>query len=272
MGVRFECPAGHKLHVKAELAGKRGICPECGVKFIVPSFSGQRVPEDNGPPEGTIAAGAGPTATSSTSTPPIAKSVPGAQPPPAAVETATWYIRPASGGQFGPADDATFAQWVTEGRVAADSWVWRDGWADWKAGGEALRDFKRRPVGNAPPAAAASELFETSFDVEEPMSAVGVTTATAAATIQPTGADARRAETRRRKQQVRMFSIVLSIVALLMLVALVFVLSRGGEEETPAEDAKPAATPPAATEPAADAAPVTETTPAETPDVGAVAE
>ena len=50
MGVRFECPAGHKLHVKTELAGKRGICPECGAKFIVPSFSGERVAEDNGDP------------------------------------------------------------------------------------------------------------------------------------------------------------------------------------------------------------------------------
>ncbi|BBO32027.1 DUF4339 domain-containing protein [Lacipirellula parvula] len=271
MGVRFECPAGHKLHVKAELAGKRGICPECGVKFIVPSFSGQRVPEDNGPPEGTTATVSGPGATSSTATPPIAKTVPGAQPPPAAVETATWYIRPASGGQYGPADDATFAQWVTEGRVAADSWVWRDGWADWKAGGEALRDFKRRPAASASPTPAASDLFESNFDVEEPMPAIGVTTATAAAHIEPTSADARRAETRRRKQQVRMFSIVLSIVALVMLAALVFVLSRGGEEETPADEKKPAVAPPAATEPAA-VQPAPEAAPVEPPVAGAVAE
>ena len=269
MGVRFECPAGHKLHVKAELAGKRGICPECGAKFIVPSFSGQRVPEDNGPTDNTTATASGPAATSSTATPPIAKTVPGAQPPPA-VEAATWFIRPASGGQYGPADDATFAQWVIEGRVAADSWVWRDGWADWKAGGEALRDFKARPTPSAPPAVASSTVFETSFDVEEPMPAVGVTTATAAATVEPTVADARRAEVRRRKQRVRTFSIVLSIVALVMLVALVFVLSRGGEEETPADDAKPAVAPPvAAPQPAA------ESVPAETPaapEVGVVAD
>lgn len=271
MGVRFECPAGHKLHVKAELAGKRGICPECGAKFIVPSFSGQRVPEDSGPTDNTTATAtaSAPTATSSTATPPIAKTVPGAQPPPA-LEAATWFIRPASGGQYGPADDATFAQWVIEGRVAADSWVWRDGWADWKAGGEALRDFKARPTPSAPPAVATSTIFETSFDAEEPMPAVGVTTTTAAATVEPTVADARRAEVRRRKQRVRTFSIVLSIVALVMLVALVFVLSRGGEEETPADDAKPAGAPPAATsEPATEAAP--PETPA-APEVGVVAE
>jgi len=43
MGVRFECPNGHKLHVKAHLAGERGICPDCDSRFIVPAASGGRV-------------------------------------------------------------------------------------------------------------------------------------------------------------------------------------------------------------------------------------
>ncbi len=34
------CPNGHKLNVKAFLAGKRGICPDCDAKFIVPQLSG----------------------------------------------------------------------------------------------------------------------------------------------------------------------------------------------------------------------------------------
>jgi hypothetical protein len=37
MGIRFTCPSGHKLHVKAHLAGKRGICPQCGAKILIPS-------------------------------------------------------------------------------------------------------------------------------------------------------------------------------------------------------------------------------------------
>jgi len=41
MGVRFECPNGHKLHVKAHLAGERGICPHCDSRFIVPAASDQ---------------------------------------------------------------------------------------------------------------------------------------------------------------------------------------------------------------------------------------
>jgi hypothetical protein len=39
MGIRFSCPSGHKLNVKSFLAGKRAICPECGVKVIVPETS-----------------------------------------------------------------------------------------------------------------------------------------------------------------------------------------------------------------------------------------
>ncbi|MCS7237165.1 MAG: GYF domain-containing protein [Thermoguttaceae bacterium] len=36
MGIRFFCPNGHKLHVKSFLAGKRGICPYCGVVVQIP--------------------------------------------------------------------------------------------------------------------------------------------------------------------------------------------------------------------------------------------
>lgn len=36
MGIRLTCPNGHPLHVKSELAGKRGICPECQARFVIP--------------------------------------------------------------------------------------------------------------------------------------------------------------------------------------------------------------------------------------------
>jgi hypothetical protein len=37
MGIRFTCPNGHKLHVKAHQAGKRGVCPQCGAKILIPT-------------------------------------------------------------------------------------------------------------------------------------------------------------------------------------------------------------------------------------------
>ena len=39
MGIRFYCPNGHKLNVKEFQAGRRGICPYCGTKFLIPSQS-----------------------------------------------------------------------------------------------------------------------------------------------------------------------------------------------------------------------------------------
>src|SRR5436305_1418215 len=36
MGIRFSCPNGHKLNVKTFLAGRRGVCPQCGARFVIP--------------------------------------------------------------------------------------------------------------------------------------------------------------------------------------------------------------------------------------------
>jgi len=39
MGIKFHCPNGHKMHVKSFLAGKKGICPKCGVRIEIPLVS-----------------------------------------------------------------------------------------------------------------------------------------------------------------------------------------------------------------------------------------
>jgi hypothetical protein len=50
MGIRFACPNGHKLNVKEHLAGKRGICPSCGAKFLIPAASnGNDQPAETSP-------------------------------------------------------------------------------------------------------------------------------------------------------------------------------------------------------------------------------
>ncbi len=131
MGVRFQCPQGHPLHVKAHLAGKRGICPECGAKFIVPNFSGGKVAEA---PEVPVTAANG------------------------AAEAAAWYVRPPSGGQFGPVATDVFDQWVAEGRVSADSWVWRSGWPEWKPGSYALAAKK---------VDGATTIFDSDADLDD---------------------------------------------------------------------------------------------------------
>lgn len=52
--------------------------------------------------------------------------------PIAEAPASVWYVRPMSGGQFGPAAGDVMRQWLAQRRVGADSMVWREGWADWK--------------------------------------------------------------------------------------------------------------------------------------------
>lgn len=110
MGIRFLCPNGHKLNVKAELAGRRGSCPECGAKLVIPAASA----------------------------PPKASPI---QPPPAAAEQrsaelpapAAWHLRTAGGEQHGPVSELQFRAWIAAGRVAGDSLVWRESWPEWRS-------------------------------------------------------------------------------------------------------------------------------------------
>lgn len=60
MGIRFSCPNGHNLNVKAFLAGKRAICPHCGMKVMVPDL-----------PESEAAAQAPPAAPLAVPLPPV---------------------------------------------------------------------------------------------------------------------------------------------------------------------------------------------------------
>ncbi len=51
---------------------------------------------------------------------------------------AIWYVRPPSGGQYGPARGDVMRKWLGEGRVSPDSLVWREGWEDWRAAADAF--------------------------------------------------------------------------------------------------------------------------------------
>jgi hypothetical protein len=245
MGIRFHCPNGHKLNVKSFLAGKKGVCPDCGVKMRIPERSEpgldsgideekQEAPQQQpGKPdtEVKLAAAAAPTAgpvptqpapmpataahavarpasgvalpvmpaggyPAVTAAPPMPVAAAGASPPygtpaaavpgrgplptpppvpppapPGTVDAiaenplATWFVRPPSGGQFGPARGEVMRKWLTEGRVTADSLVWREGWIDWLTATEVFPQLSKnaqspfglttasvRPAGSSLPA------------------------------------------------------------------------------------------------------------------------
>ena len=171
MGIRFACHAcGKHLNIKADLAGKRGICPACKCRFRIPTEDTQRSSPIEEPRRMA-------TPTTPTVNPAVASatSEPGHEEPDhqetvqetkqAAVQqqpadtaiaaagqmsaldlltsdpSATWYVRPPTGGQYGPANGEILRQWIGEGRVAPAALIWRDGWPSWREASEAMPEL-----------------------------------------------------------------------------------------------------------------------------------
>lgn len=154
MGIRFACHVcGKHLNIKRELAGRRGICPGCHARFRIPLEDAER----SAPIESKESMQSRPLASSA-----VAGAAPAVPPgsrrqeqAPAVIQQAdlastslledapdaTWYVRPPSGGQYGPASNDILKEWIEEGRVAATALLWRDGWPQWRDAGEALPEL-----------------------------------------------------------------------------------------------------------------------------------
>jgi hypothetical protein len=134
---------------------------------------------------------------------------------------AAWYVRPAAGGQFGPVASDVFEQWVREGRVAADSWVWRTGWADWKSGREAL-------AGDGD-SAVSSALDSTAIQAADSGSDLAIPSPTPRRRDDfpvPKPGEALSGARRRRQQLNHRLTLILGLVAVVLIVVLAVVLSR----------------------------------------------
>lgn len=168
MGIKFTCPAcGAALNVKSELAGKRGRCPKCQAKITIPEggdsdqapaggVESQLIPETTTAPQVAAAFPNAPTSAparagslvsaeeqaavspaAKTSGQPIVSVAPGGADPIAEAPTMQWYaVPPGAASQYGPASGEEFRAWLQEGRITADSLVWRQDWADWKRAGD----------------------------------------------------------------------------------------------------------------------------------------
>ncbi len=145
MGIKFLCPNGHKLHVKSYLTGKKAICPKCGTRVVVPAEDGATALSDS-----TLASDEDVSLVEATETQTLTavnvaaaaakKSAPASSQPTAdpiaESPSAVWYIRPATGGQYGPASGEIMRGWLKDGRVGASSLVWRAGWSEWRSAAE----------------------------------------------------------------------------------------------------------------------------------------
>lgn len=248
MGVRFQCPNGHALHVKANLAGKRGICPDCGARFIVPSFSSGRVATAGGdaalgyqPSPGQSVGNTGGTviaAAARTPEPPEAAAQPPTPPQrPSAVSQqgsaaaeAVWYVRTGDTTQYGPLDAATFRQWIDQGRIADDALVWRSGWDQWTSGQGALQ-----LVGAAPPpvdgATDASDRFVVIPTVGGSAGSLSVSSGgqgvdDAAVDLEQGAANLRQLDRRRRKRRMQLVTFWLALAAVVLAAILAVIITR----------------------------------------------
>lgn len=215
MGIKFNCHAcGGKLNVKSFLAGKRGICPHCGAKLHIPRQSTRGkdavAEEAVGASVATAATGAGSSVASYSATtahpsqpatsantgwggamesPATAyPAAPTYQPPSpvpsdpvAEAPNAVWYVRPPSGGQFGPAPADTMRRWIREGRVTPESLVWREGWADWKQADSVIPEMASKST-SAPTAGPAAA---TASPAPAPAPSASPTPASSASTPRP---------------------------------------------------------------------------------------
>ena len=85
--------------------------------------------------------------------PTVAPAPPEVHQPPNPIDedpSAMWYVRPPSGGEYGPASGEIMKKWIDEGRVSSDSLVWREGWGDWQTAGPLFPQ-----LGGAAPSAAS---------------------------------------------------------------------------------------------------------------------
>ena len=148
MGIRFAChECGKRLNIKAELAGRRGVCPGCASKFRIPLRDSETSSPVDVKPEPSPSYYSGPAAAS----PEVALEELDASSFRQHEPDATWYVRPPSGGQYGPAPTDLLRQWIEEGRVAASSLLWRDGWPQWRTASESFPELATRLPGAGSP-------------------------------------------------------------------------------------------------------------------------
>ncbi len=258
MGIRFYCPNGHKLNVKTFQAGRRGICPYCGAKFLIPTESTRKSSKQEraafravaarsqvsdgvsqmvagNAPLSSAFAGASSTlvkkpneindafspeelsqellqdgGNEASSLGSISESVTKgdskaetkvpttpARPADPITEAGdvVWYVRPPSGGQYGPAMATIMRQWLAEGRISPDSLVWHEGWRDWQPAFAIFQQLNAR------------ESLEDTLADDTPF-------------LQPMSSLVRSTSNRRSSHGIRMAVIILSILLIIVVVSM----------------------------------------------------
>ena len=131
---------------------------------------------------------------------------------------ARWFVRPPSGGQYGPATTPMLVDWIAERRITADSFLWREGMESWLSAVEVIPE-RFGPVPIVPVAAAPGKIAPTSEVANELLREA----------LPGSMASSKAAVTTKKKRQQRQQWIVLGllvIIALSLAAALIYILWR----------------------------------------------
>ncbi len=276
MGIKFLCPNGHKLNVKSFLAGKRAICPRCGAsgrargeharsrrrdvdehvgwrrnvidRRIARRGRSRRVSTPRPPTRPPTLHPARPRSVRPCSRLSVAAPRPAPVVDPIAeAPTAVWYVRPASGGQYGPASGDIMRAWLKDGRVGASSLVWRSDWPEWRSASATFPQMSGLapagpPIAQPPLPANGASPISVSAAVSSPGVVASPPTAASSPAIAPLAQAALR---RRRKHDVRLIaSGILVVVSIILIIVLMLVWrSQNASPANPPDEATTAAGP-----------------------------
>jgi len=126
---------------------------------------------------------------------------------------AKWFVRPPSGGQFGPASPQLLMEWIAERRVTSDSYLWCEGMPQWQAATDLIPELVS-PDSRKPPASTVDS-EQTTTNLVDVLS------------LEPTGTVAsglvkKKREQKRRQQLTAV--ILLGAVSLILFGVLIYVL------------------------------------------------
>jgi hypothetical protein len=282
MGIRFSCHlCNHPLHVKDYQASKRGKCPKCQGAFRVPpkdadfslaidesasSIQPANLGKPLAPSDSKIVAATAKPKAATEPKPQVqarAKNPPASTPKPAPEANghpsmppsllplidSRWYVRPPSGGQYGPATTQMLMDWIAEKRVTADALLWREGLDSWLSARELVPESfggsSALGIDDPPPPAVAKPTSPTTKTptTKTPTASIaptvpangpatGPASRVASDPVQPAVPLAKNqaAIAAKKKQQVKRQWMILGFLATMALClasALIFILTRG---------------------------------------------
>ncbi len=136
---------------------------------------------------------------------------------------AIWYVRPPSGGQYGPAEGHLFYTWLQDNRVSPDSLVWRDGWPQWQLAGDVFVETFGPNWRVAHDSTESSGLVNDDT-IDNPIADTDSSATSAVSSSSTATSVSPIAAARRKKKQVT-YGIFIGVLALLALILLGILLS-----------------------------------------------